>query len=45
MKAHKSVLKVMEGLPPGDIKDDFQKLLGALTLEMKKPEERGRSTF
>ena len=36
-------MKVMEGLPPGEVKDAYQKLLGVLSLQLKKPEEKRKS--
>lgn len=32
-QAHKTLLKVVENIPPGDVKDEYNKLLGLI---MKK---------
>ena len=37
------MMKVMEGLPNGEIKDDYHKLFGVVNLMLKKPEERQRA--
>ena len=35
-KAHKSLLKVVDSLPQGEVKDEYQKLLGLLNIQIQK---------